>query len=482
MTKLITQGELSNKQVISKHLSKILNRHSSRFKDVSFREYEMISMSDIHFHRMDLIDAIARDLKSIDYRLGTATRKLIRVDKWRIFYEFDLIDRVVMGVLAEAFNSRLRNFLSPNIHSFLPGRSNVKAIQRAARFVRGHYLRAQSPSERELFIWRFDIKSYTDSIPVQEHSPLWHELRSAVFRTFENPEWAFEMLKHGLRPAFQDHDNFSKILEKSAENHTPLSGPAMNIVGITTGTAFAPIAANLYLRKFDDWLSRQSGFFARYGDDVLYIDCVSAATEKAIKHAREIIAELGLKPNQNKEKLMLLTGRGGFCGYQLNDDIGGLKIIPSQYFDFLGWQINHRGDYQPNNEKISRELERIKRRVRNTRRILQEHSYQEKANAPFSRDKNLQILAELVSNLRNHNSCGDVNFTNRRTLRKLSSTLQKTLDRHFARFLSSNWTGDRSPRTFRRMSWSMLVNNFSFKNIQGTFKKSKDRFHRNEKA
>jgi len=476
MTRLITQGELSDKLIISKHLSRILNRHSLRSKDLSIREFEMISMSDIHFNRIELIDAIARDLKSIDYRLGTATRKLIRVDKWRVLYEFDLIDRVVMGVLAEALNSRLCNLLSSNIHSFLPGRSNIKAIQRAARFIRRHHLRAQSPKDRELIVWRFDIKSYTDSIPVHEHSPLWAELQRAVCRSFEKPEWAFEMFKQGLRPVVRDHNNFSKMLEKSKENYARLNGPSMNTVGVTTGTAFAPIAANLYLSKFDNWISRQPGFFARYGDDVLYINRVSLETEQTIKRAREIITELGLKPNQKKEKLILLTGRGRIPGNESNRTRDVLEIIPSQFFEFLGWQINHRGDYQPNKEKITRELNRIKRRVYNTRRILQDRAYQETANPPSSRDKNFQILVELVSNIRNTNSSGDINFTNRNALRKLSSTLQKSLDRHFARFLSSNWTGDQSPRTFRRMSWSMLVNKFSFKNIQGNFRNSKYRF------
>jgi len=480
MNHLITQQQLSDNLTISKHLSRIINRQSFQAKVANFDAFDPVAISDILFNRLELISAISRDLKSGDYTLGAAKRKLIRVDKWRILYEFDLIDRVVMGVMAEALNSKLGKLLVPNIHSFVPGRSNLKAVDKASKFVRRQYLGAKTPGERELIVWRFDVKNYTDSIPVGDLSLLWSELRRVVERTFDCPQWAFQIFKQGLRPIINDHKNVPDLLNKLSEPVSLLNGPAMNTIGVTTGTAFGPIAANLYLREFDDWLSRQAGFYARYGDDVLYIDKRSPSAEDVIEKGRKIIAKLELHSNLKKEKMILLTGRGPVNGCGQKSSLSSINLEPLQQFEFLGWRINHRGDLQPNSEKIRREIAVIKRRAYNTFSVVGDRKGLQDNHFSTEWQNNFRMVVQIVSQLRNQNSCGDVNFTNRHVLRRLSKSLQKNLDRYFAQFLSSHWTGVKGPRTFRRMTWNILINRFGLQNIQGRFGRSKSRSARKD--
>jgi hypothetical protein len=310
---------------------------------------------------------------------------------------------------------------------------------------------------------------------VGESSPLWQELRRVICRTFENHEWAFELFKQGLRPVFSDPEHESlkrlKILDLAASQ----SGLAMNFVGVTTGTAFAPIAANLYLFEFDHWLSRHEGFYARYGDDILFMAPAESDAEAIIDKARAIIKGLGLQANQKKEKIFVLSGRGPLPGLDYSKQYPSLNPAVRQDFEFLGWHINHRGDVRPNDEKMNREQKIIRQRAINTCNILRENLVTLPCDESELPLEQLKVMTEVINNLRLENSCGDINFTNRKLSRKFSTTIQKALDRELARYLSSYVTGIRGPKTFRRLSWRSLVNKFGLRNIQGLFFRNKNR-------
>lgn len=467
---IIRQDQIADKMIIAKHVSRLLEPNNHHAYSTDRRDQSGIQLAAFYHDRQALIAAIAADLQSANYRLGSAQRKLLKVDKWRIVYQFDFIDRVVMSVLAEHINMALARFLPSNVHSFIRGRSNLKAIRRAANFIRRHHQRASSPAMRELMVWRLDIKNYTDSIPIGEASELWVRLRKLLWRYFENPEWVYAIMRDGLRPSIYDHENFGTSLVESGLVGRSLDGLSSNIIGTTTGSAFAPIAANLYLSKFDEFLMRQDGFYARYGDDVFFAAPVGPSNYQLLKKAKDIIHELTLQVNDSKEKLFLLTGRGpvpGGSNYKFDLD---LKLHPVQWVDFLGWQINHRGDYQPKSEKIRRETNVIKRRLLNLQNVL---NSAETINSNGQIDLNarsLSLMSDLVNTIRLRNSRADCNFMNRKVTERLSANFQKSLDRAIAQILSTCATSIKGPKTFRHISWSDLVRNFGLKNTQRFFK------------
>jgi hypothetical protein len=473
MSYKVRQDQISDKTVISRHLSRLLDILTKRPGWTDRVDFSGVLSSEYLYDRQGLIEAISKDLKSGDYKLGIARRKLLKIDKWRVVYEFDFIDRVVMSVIGEQLNLVSARFMPPQVHSFIRGRSNLTAIKSVARALRHHFNSARRPIERELLVWRFDIKSYTDSIPLGVNSKLWTTAEQFIFRYFENPRWIYEIFRQGLNPVIIDHPNFEMLASVAGFGGQIPNGPVMNLIGTTTGTAFAPIAANIYLRDFDRFMCQKKGFYARYGDDILFAHNPGHEAETSICEARFMISRLGLTPNLSKEKIILLTGRGPLPNYHQNEFIDGIPVKPCQHFDFLGWQINHRGDCQPKVDKLDRELRQIKRRINNVGVYFTSRDSFSALENSSSQRKYLLRLVEMISFLRIKNSRSDLSFTNRKSMEKLSPAVQKSLDREIARSLSSNITGIRGAKTFRYLSWAFLINEFGLKNSQRYFTKRK---------
>ena len=472
---VITQSKIADKTLISKHVLRLLDSITSKSSALHQRDQNGISLESFRRDRKALIDALSSDLMSGHYRLGSAQRKIIRVDKWRMVYQFDLLDRVVMSVVAECVNEALSRFLSDNVHSFIRGRSNLNAIRRAAKFVHRHYNAAKSPQQREMIVWRLDIKNYTDSIPLGDGSELWKILQNFTRRYFENPDWVFTLMQDGLRPQVYDHVNFSKFLDMSGMSIKCLDGAASNIVGTTTGSAFSPIAANLYLSRFDDLLTVDNAFYARYGDDIIFINSAATADLDLIKRANSVITELGLQANAAKEKYILLTGRGRVPGGLDNKNYGVLTPVPMQSVEFLGWQFNHKGQYQPKSDKIMRDIRRFKRRVINTYQVFPGNETDVSRTQKTTTKDRLELVVNLASMLRQKNTRSDLNFICRKVSEKLSQRFQRALDLRVAGLLSTIGTGIKGPKSFRYISWAQLIEDLGLRNSQRFFRKYKSK-------
>ena len=468
-----TQEQIGDHFVVAKHLARITEMIVRRGS-----ESVRIGDSDIPIpaliqDRASLVKAIADDINSSSYSIGAASRKILRIDKLRVIYEFDLIDRVVMSVLGEFLNLAVARFVPSNVHSFMKGKSNKTAIQSLARGIRKHYEKAASPAHRELIVWRLDVKSYTDSIPVGDVSEIWSLLSEFTCKYFEDSAWVLRTLKQGIRPVIVDHPNFKLLFDSAKLKTQQLDGPAMNIIGTTTGCAFAPFVANIYLKKFDRFLASQPGFYVRYGDDIAFVAPRGQDAASTIGRARGMIHQLGLEPNSSKEKMILLTGRGRVLESAELESIEGIKIEPRQSLDYLGWQINHRGDFQPSTEKITRDLSKLKRRLFNIYYVLNHGT----GNiGSFTSEKNESSrLPRLAGLFRVKNSRSELNFIGRKVTEKLTPVLQKSLDRSVAKSLSSLLTGVAGPKTFRYLSWRELIEQYGLRNAQRFFKKNKSK-------
>jgi hypothetical protein len=270
-----------------------------------------------------------------------------------------------------------------------------------------------------------------------------------------------------------DHPNFTMFSDFSKLKTQQLHGLAMNLIGTTTGSAFAPIVANIYLKNFDLFLASQPGFYVRYGDDIAFVAPRGQDAASTIGRARGMIHQLGLEPNSSKEKMILLTGRGRVPESAELESIEGINIEPKQSLDYLGWQINHRGDFQPSTEKITRDLSKLKRRLFNIYCVL---NHGTRNIDSFTSEKNeSSTLPGLVGLFRVKNSRSELNFIGRKVTEKLTPVLQKSLDRSVAKSLSSLLTGVAGPKTFRYLSWRELIEQYGLRNAQRFFKKNKSK-------
>lgn len=414
-------------------------------------------------NRFALVEALSKDLRAQTFQFGDAKRKLIRVDKDRLVYEFGFLDRVVLSTFAKALQADFNRVYSHKVYSYKPGCSSFQAVRSFARYLR-HYTLSREVSQRFLGVWRFDVKSYSDNILVGESSRLWSQFESGLVKVNPNGhghEYLHLLFKQGLRPNLLEMDELahkrclsSGVIESWVSPH-----PAGNIVGIPTGSALAPIAANLYLSDLDRILGHRNEFFyGRYGDDVIFAAPLYEGFEGNVTAAKVLLQKLNLSINPTKEHLYELNGAGIPKWKDSQSSLFSSKLETKQDIEFLGWRISHSGVISSPEHKLSRDAKEVSRRLANHRRI---------AGATSSLGDIAHDTVALTNAFRLGKIGGVMTAMGFAASRPLSASGKRSLELRIARLLSSSLTGIESVRTFRQVRWRSLINDFKLA-FQGT--------------
>ncbi len=393
-----------------------------------------INLSDILSDSSNFAQAIIKDFKNKKFHFGHALIKTIKVkDKERIIYQFDLIDTVIGGYLAWSMSNVMETFLTENVFSYRKGLSFWQAINKLSNYTLEHKRKISEPKKRGLYVLRRDIKSYTDTIPVYENSPLWEKIKNTFFK-HQNDTYLFGLYKELIRPIVHD------------KNHVEWC----NLLGIPTGQPITATLYNFYAFEIDQYFTLYPEiFYLRYSDDLIIASPDKKNTEKTKIELNEILLKLKLKFKDSK------NGDFYFNGAAKKDD------QDSQYqgvdqVDFLGCSVKFDGTIRLKSNRQKRILNIARKRVKNIK----------ENNKDLEKEKLGKLLSHHINNI----------FWNKKTqvpiksidmLKKMVNdrTQLKEIDYALALIIAENVSQVKGVKAFRQISYEKIRNEWGLKSF-----------------
>ncbi len=289
--------------------------------------------SEVFFHRRAYGRDLARLVRRGQYEFAPAEEVEVRIDgKARALYRPQFLDAVVERVLSQWLAETLATRWPPELYSYRPGLSSATAIRAFAAYIRTHRQARPDPRTRGLWVLRRDIKSYGSSIPLD--SRLWSPLESCFTDSSE------AAIGKSLLRSF-----LPRRYIRTNESTQPARVETL-ACGTPTGSFLQPAINNFYLLPADTRLAKESGFYARFGDDILYACYSKEEAEIASSILDETIAELGLKLSTTKCENIYFNGSG--------HPLGSSNWPSRTRVDFLGASVGFDGHIRLRKDKARR--------------------------------------------------------------------------------------------------------------------------------
>jgi hypothetical protein len=220
--------------------------------------------------------------------------------KPRTIYRIDPLDAVVLGVLTRVLAAVIEPRLGDQLYSYRKGCSQWSACRALLRYLREHCRARPDPRTRGLFVLRRDVRRYDENIPVGDDSTLWTTLRDLLAGA--------QLGMHGDLHAFLRRAFRPLIAHPPEPDGAQLVKPLER--GVPTGLPTQTIACNTYLLPLDVQLAPLGGFYARFGDDMLFAHPEQSAAEEAARRLDAGLHALGLRFNPDKSCAYWLTRPG----------------------------------------------------------------------------------------------------------------------------------------------------------------------------
>lgn len=340
-----------------------------------------------------------------------AVLRTAHLDKKRELASFGIGEQLLHGVVAKKLIREIQSTFSPDLYSYRKGYTVEKAVFAFGKYIRRHLKKNKNVKVRGLYVIRGDVKSYTDNIPLDEASPLWKQLseKSTLPLTF---------LKQLLR--------FRVKEENGAE--------WSSVKGIPLGISLTPVIANTYLAPLDEKMGTlPGGFYARYGDDLLFAHEDLSTALLAKKLIESELHKLRLSFNQKKVRNLYFTGNGKPGNWE-----------STQTVEYLGYQITFRGEVGLTHDKKRRLLKSLRRRLNQSLPLLSSIKFK----TEVVHLTNL-ILKEFFFTTESY------------SLRSVNCRSQlKEIDYQVALMVSEFLSRKKGVRSFREVSWKSLKNDF----------------------
>jgi hypothetical protein len=336
-------------KTIEAEIIRMNEKYRTEGKDLSQRE-EGVELATIAQNAAHYSKLFAKSLKKGEYQIQPA--RLVEIEtngKKRTLYLFSINDSILHGVISNTIHTYCQDekIYSPNLKSYIKGKSHWKTLKEFAHFVRLHH--QQTPKEqRGLYLLRRDIASYTDMIPVDDNSKLWPLLHKELqFPTHPTPleERAWKYTRQVIQTEAQAKNG--EIFKKTR--------------GVPTGSPISTTLFNFYALELDRKLdSLKPAFYTRYGDDILVADTSREKTDHASRIIQTTLQDHGLESNKKKLESYFLNNAGRHpppCNLPPGDQYPGRDRIL-----FLGCDIKANGTVSLNKKTKNQMLQDLRER------------------------------------------------------------------------------------------------------------------------
>jgi hypothetical protein len=424
---------LADPRSYERQLDRLLDRHAFGRGIHELREGE-VSLASVAARRSEVARLIARTVAAGDYAPAPAVIRTIRVGgKRRVVVVLGLVDLLVHGVVSDALQAAIEPTLSPRLLSYRTGVPWWRGAQQFSGWIRrqreGFSARRQWPG---LYVIRRDVSAYTDTIPVDDVSPLWPMIEAAFAGGGSISPDVAAVVRSVVRPAIVGPDGAAAIRDR----------------GVPTGQPISCVLFNLYLRDVDHRLaSLPGGFYARYSDDVVFAHPDPVVVQQATATLAQDVVALRLSLNAAKSRDYFLT-RAGHASREW-PSAQGTQVVP-----LLGLQVGADGT-------VGLEPAKARELVRDVRRRAWVA-----AAAGVDADESAWLACAVV---RRALDPGDTQAAARAaTLLRHVATDRRQLDEldyRIAREVAGVLVGDRTVRAFRSLPPSLLRSRYGLPSL-----------------
>lgn len=274
-------------------------------------------------HAHEIAARLASDIPRQGYEFTPlAPHAAILRGKPRVIYRVDALDAVVWGAYSRALSRAIEPHLGDHLYSYRAGRSQFMAATACVDFFQAHIAARPDPRTRGMFVLRRDVRRYDETIDVSDTSSLWttlHELARGT--TLGDGALAARMMRAAFRPPITQPDGSVAPMAR----------------GMPTGIPTQTIACNVYLLPLDrELLAIAGGFYARFGDDILFAHPDLASARRASELIERGVERLGLALNAGKSLSYWLTGVG-------RPNLDAPEFAPVRKLQYLGLDVGFDG-------------------------------------------------------------------------------------------------------------------------------------------
>ena len=201
---------------------------------------------------------LAREFAERRWVQQPARRRIAMLDRPRELITLDVVDRVVHAAVGGLLVQWLEPRLPASLYSYRPRRGPGHVVAAVVAALRAERARGRPLRERGLYVMRFDVSKYGDTLPVDAASELWPMLRGELAGV---DAWLVDTICAMVRC---DGDGEPRD------------------IGVAIGSPIANPVLNLYLVDLDRTLETMARLYVRFGDDCL-LACESAAAADAAR-------------------------------------------------------------------------------------------------------------------------------------------------------------------------------------------------------
>ena len=389
-----------------------------------------VSLASLVSNESKFSKAMAATVVKENYQLRYAELKTVTINnKERELFSFQLTDYILHGVVADLILEIMQPHFSPRLYSYLKGKNWWHAVRDFTDFIRAYRKQISDKRQRGLYVLRRDIKSYTDTIPVGDRSPVWKQLQELFDLTSiadKQTKKLWHLVQKILRPeVITDKGNLFTKLE-----------------GVPTGSPISTTLFNLYLHPLDKILDQIPGaFYARYSDDLLFAHPDYEVLTFAKTKMDEILNQLCLETNPEKEKNLYFNQAGRAS--QKHPEVKSTNTI-----SFLGCNIYFDGTVSLKDKKISQLLSDLHSRTKTTIKNSEWESYDETRKG--------RLICKVINAALDPNSLFPDKYAN--FLRKIitSRPQLKHMDYLIAKLVLESVTGTKSARSFQKITYKTI--------------------------
>lgn len=412
-------------KTIEAEIIRMHEKYKTEGKDLYYRE-EGVELATIAQYATNYSKLFAKALKTGEYQIQPA--RLVEIEtngKKRTLYLFSINDSIVHGVVSNTIHSycQEKNIYSPNLKSYIKGKSHWKTLKEFAQFTRHHH--QQTPiKERGLYLLRRDIASYTDMIPVDDQSLLWPLLQKELEfpqhpTPLEERAWLY------TRQVIQ-----TEAITKNGEIFKKTRG-------VPTGSPISTTLFNFYALDLDRKLDALNlSFYTRYGDDILVADPNRSKTDHASRLIQTTLQDYGLESNKKKLESYFLNNAGRHPPPPPSGEAPGDQYPGRDRILFLGCDIKANGTVSLNKKTKNNMLQDLRERFSRIDLTLPEEERLKLMcqSVAFALDPQQPLCHKTAILLR-------YNITDRQCLHDL--------DKRISQEILKTLTGSASPRGYR---------------------------------